>query len=133
MALGADRHIQSKGEDKPRYCPVIASDIIYKGALCSFQSGYVGPVTGDQAFAGVAMEQVDNSSGSAGDLSVLLWTAGLFLLTGSTVTQAWVGQDVFATADDTIALSGTGAYVGVVKQYYSTTQCWVEITTQDYA
>ena len=66
--LAADRHTRSKFEQRTIYLPVIASDIIYKGALVAVNTaGNAKPasalVLGDQV-VGVADEQADNSAGA---------------------------------------------------------------------
>lgn len=91
--------------------PVAASTRIYEGTLVFGASGYADDDTGSGAnkFEGLALEEKDNSGGSAGDLNVEICREGIFPLIGSGFSQASVGKLVFATDNYTITLDGSAA------------------------
>ena len=79
-------------------------------------SGYAKALAAGDKFVGVAFEEIDNSGGSAGDLSGRVYTLGDFghALSGATVAD--VGRPVFASADDTLTFTGAGnSYGGIVQ------------------
>lgn len=92
--------------------PVAASTTIYKGSALGWSSGYIRKLVAGDVFAGFAMEEVDNSAGSAADKLVTVVTRGV--LYGESVTGA-SGQtnlvapnnDVFASSDNDWTLTIT--------------------------
>lgn len=134
MALSANTEIPEKDAHGYNSIPVAASTVIYKGALVALNSsGYAIPAAAAAStqFAGISVEKVDNSAGSAGDLSVKVVRKGMFLLpiTGS-ITQANQGDVVYADSDALLGILGTGANrqkVGVVAKFVSATSVWVDI------
>lgn len=112
--------------------PVVASDIIYQGALVKVNAaGYLAPCSSEAGavFAGVAYEQKDNSAGAAGAVSCRVQKEGRFLMTGSGFSQANVGDKVYASDDQTLTLTNAVGLqcVGVIDEYVSATQAWVKI------
>jgi len=100
--------------------PVIASDIIYQGAAVGDNaSGYMRPLVSGDPFRGFALEKVDNSSGSAGDLNVKLLESGKIQLSISGLAITDVGRPVYATDDNTFVLTGIGSFIGHVTRYVS--------------
>ena len=84
-ALAADKQVPEKKGEILAY-PVVASDIIYKGALCKVNAaGYLAPCSSEEgaSFAGVAYEKKDNSAGVAGALDCRVMKKGVFLLEGT--------------------------------------------------
>lgn len=110
--------------------PVAASTTIYENTLVyTNASGYavVDDGAGLFPFAGVAVKAVDNSGGSAGDLTVEVEIKGAFLMVG-TFTQASVGMPVFGIDNYTVQLTNDQAsYIGIVREYVSSTLAWVDI------
>ena len=113
--------------------PVATNTKIYAGSLvCVNAAGYVVPAadTSGYQFAGVAMEQVDNSAGSDGGESVKLRRAGVFEFDAGSITQAMMGTDMFAkddhTFDDT-AGAINHVKVGRLVKYVSATKGWIDI------
>ena len=109
--------------------PVAASTTIYKGALIGFSSGYARGLVAADTFGGLAKENVDNSSGAAGDLEVEaefpIIEAGV---TGASATS--VGALVYAASDniDDLTLTATAnTLVGVVLKWISGTTCLVKL------
>src|SRR3990167_8501731 len=112
--------------------PVAASTTIYQGTLTFINStGYLDDDTasGVNAFAGVAIENKDNSAGSAGDLTGEIWVDGAFDLVGSGFTQADVGKDVFAADNYVINLTDAANSVklGRCVEFVSTTVLRVKL------
>lgn len=131
MAVTANQTISRKCVDRDSY-PVAAAARIYEGTLAFLTVlGYLAAVTatGANRFAGIALREVDNTDGSAGDLTAEVHAWGEFLLTGSGFTQASVGRDAFATDNYTItdAPSASGVRIGVITRYVSATKVYVRI------
>jgi len=110
----------------------MAVDEIFAGALLKINAaGFLAPAAAEvgATFAGVAYEDNDNSSGSAGDIASKVIAQGLFLLEGSGFAQADVGELVYASDDQTISTTqgANEQEVGVIKEFISATQVWVQI------
>ena len=121
MALTANRDVDHYIDQEMRSFQMAAAEHIYKGAFVGLSSsGYAKALTAGDKFAGIAFEEMDNSGGSAGDLSVRVYTLGDFghALSGATVADG--GRPVFASADDVLTFTGAGnSYVGVVQDVVS--------------
>lgn len=132
MAVTANQLIY-RADDCKAGIPVAASTTLYQGTMCFLSAtGYLDDDTasGVNLFAGINIKYIDNSSGSAGDVSAEVWTDGVFKLTGSGFSQASVGQKVYATDNATLTLdpaTANSVYVGVIREYVSSTVVWVEI------
>jgi len=113
--------------------PVAASTRIYEGTLVFESAGYADDDTGAgiKKFVGIAIEEKDNSAGSAGDLNVEIWKTGIFELTGSGFAQADVGEMAYATDNYTIASGPTasGVPIGEIVEYLSSSRVAVSIDT----
>lgn len=104
MAVTANQIIKRQDGDRRSY-PVAASTRIYEGTLVFINTaGYASDATatGVNAFAGVAVAESDNSSGSAGDKYVEVYTKGDFELVSSGLAQTDVGMPAYA--DDNYAV-----------------------------
>jgi hypothetical protein len=113
--------------------PVAASTKIFAGSMvCINANGYAVPAadTSGYRFVGVAMEQMDNSAGEDGGKSVRIRRVGAFEFDAASITQAMVGQPMYAVNDHTFDdAAGTNAIkVGLLVKYVSTTQGWIDIT-----
>jgi hypothetical protein len=133
MALSADfNYVEQEG--KLLAMPVVASDIIYKGSLCKINAaGFLAPCAPEagSTFAGIAIEQCDNSAGAAGDKTVRVQNVGAVELVGAGLTQADVGSKVYATDDGVITITeGTTSkqIVGVIVKFISATSVLVKLT-----
>ena len=109
--------------------PVIAADIIYKGAAVGENdAGYARPLAAGDAFLGFAEDKVDNSDGSAGDLNVQVKSKGYVKLPIASI--AITSNDrpiVYASDDDTFTLTaGSNSPIGTVAQWLSTGYAIVE-------
>lgn len=106
---------------------------VFKGSNVNFGANGYGKKSSDTAsesFAGVAMETVDNSDGSAGDKYVRVWAEGVFSMNCSGASRAWEGKDVYAVDDNLVALAATttnDVRVGKVVKYVSATEVRVKI------
>lgn len=109
MTITANRELNRYVDQELRSFGVAASEHIYKGALVGVDrsTGFVRNLVVGDSFAGVAYEEMDNSTGSDGDLSVRLYTQGDFILTVNAATQAMVGQTVYATGNDATTVAPT--------------------------
>jgi hypothetical protein len=112
---------------------VAANTQIFAGSLvCVNATGYAVPAadTSGYRFAGVAMEQVDNSSGSDGGQVVRLRRAGVFEFDAVSITQDMVGVDMYAADDHTFddaAGTTNDIKVGQLVKYVSATRGWIDI------
>ena len=115
MALTANRDLDHYIDQELRTFKVAGSTHIYKGALIGLNtSGYARPLVAGDPFVGIAYEEIDNSSGANGDLSVRVYTLGDFGHALAGASQAQVGDAVYASADDTLTFTAAGnSYVGV--------------------
>ena len=130
-ALTEDKNVVEK-DGKLVAMPVVASDIIYRGALLKINAaGFLAPCAAEAGavFAGVSYEKCDNSSGSAGDVECRSITEGLFLLEGSGFAQSDVGSSVYASDDQTISTTqgANEQEVGKILYFVSATQVYVKI------
>jgi hypothetical protein len=112
---------------------VAANTKIYAGALvCVNTAGYAVPAadTAGFRFAGVAMEQVDNSAGSDGGQTVRLRRAGVFEFDAVSIAPAMVGTEMQAADDHTFddnAGTTNHVKVGQLVKYVSATKGWIDI------
>lgn len=137
MAATANKPLTNTGEPAREGCPVAASTRLYQGCMSFYNAtGYLDDDTasGVNRFAGVNIKEVDNSSGSAGDVSAEVFTEGSHVFEGSGFTQASVGQRVYATDNFTVTCTAATAgavYIGVCKEYISSTKIRVEIDPEN--
>lgn len=136
-ALTADRVTKSKGKLRRASYPVAASTTIYAGAMvCINTSGYAVPAADTLSFSdvvGVATAKQDNSSGSNGDISVIVEYGGAFLIDAAAgIDQTNVGRDAVVTDDQTVTDAAAGTndiVVGRILEFVDETQnkVWVNI------
>ncbi|HQS18614.1 hypothetical protein [Reyranella sp.] len=109
--------------------PVIAADIIYRGAAVGENgSGYARPLVAADPFLGFAEAKVDNAAGAAGDKSVFVRQKGFIELpiSGLAIT-ANDRPGVYASDDDTFTLtSSSNTLIGYVDRWISTGLAVVE-------
>lgn len=133
MTAVTANQLTPQSDDCELSMPVALSTNLYERTLAFVNSGgYADDDTasGANRFAGIVKEQRDNSAGGNGDLKVTLIREGKHILTGSSVTQAWVGVPIYATDNYTITNNGAASgavYIGIGAEYISTTQLKVEI------
>lgn len=111
---------------------------VYKGTLMDITAtGYAAQIADTDAliFAGVSIETVDNSAGSAGDKSIKIAKRGIFRFKTTGADQTWVGKLMYADLANTDAgqrvLATTGGtnpvVVGRCVEYISATEVRVSI------
>lgn len=123
MAITANRDLKRYVDQELRSYPVAASQHIWKGALLGVErsSGNVRNLVAGDAFAGIAYEEMDNSSGSGAAKSVRAYTQGDFILTINNATQALAGSLVLALDNETTGMTSTqgashcGTLLGMVS------------------
>jgi predicted RecA/RadA family phage recombinase len=114
MALSANRDVDRYVDQELRSFKVAASAQIYKGGFVGLSSGYARALTAGDQCVGIAYEEADNSSGSAGDISVRVFTLGDFLHALSSAALTNIGDAVYASADDTLTFTATSnSLVGI--------------------
>lgn len=131
MAMTSDSpliEVQGKFNTLP-----LAAVLVYAGAALTLNaSGYATNGTAGQRFVGHSYSRVDNSAGSAGDLTVDVYTGtyrGVVTLTGVAITD--VGKDVYLSDENTYTLTPTLTRVGKVVRYDSANTAEVEFETHD--
>lgn len=128
-SLTANRELQRTAVVDKRTLAVAAATHPYKHAFLGLAAGYARPLIAGDAFAGVAVAEVDNSTGAAGAKTVQAWVVGDFEHALAGVAAANVGQDVYASDDHTLTLSPTGnSLVGRVQGVAGTDLAIVRIT-----
>ena len=104
--------------------------------LADASAGYAtNTPTASRPYFGVAYESVDNSGGSAGDLSIEVETTGVFAFVAASADQTWVGKECWMSSgssgnNSTVVISdpGLGPKVGRVVEVVSATLVRVLIT-----
>lgn len=114
------------------HAPPMAVDEIFQGGLIKINAaGFAEPCSTEAGakFAGIAQEDKDNSTGSAGDERVKIHKDGIHLLIGTGFSATDVGEPVFASDDATITktFSTDLQRVGVIEEFESSTKVWVRI------
>ena len=113
--------------------PVAASTKIYAGSLvCVNADGFAVTAadTSGYVFVGVALEQVDNSAGANGAKNVRIRREGVFEFDAASITQAMVGDPMYAVDDHTFddaAGPTNDIKVGLLVKYASATKGWIDI------
>lgn len=113
--------------------PVAATTKIYAGSLvCVNSSGYAVPAadTSGFKFIGVALSQVDNGTGADGAKSVRVRRSGVFEFDAASITQAMVGDPMYAVDDHTFddaAGPTNDIKVGVLVKFTAATAGWIDI------
>ena len=112
-----------------------AVDIIFKGTIVAINAaGFLAPA-GDTAatfVVGIAEKNVDNSGGSAGDLSCPVRSGVVVRLAAedTTMAQTSVGETATAEDDLTVGLAAdttNDISVGRIVEFVSATEVWVFI------
>jgi len=132
-ALAEDKQIEYR-EGVELEFEMAATEKVFGGALaCVNAAGYCleGSDTAGLIFQGWATEQVDNTSGDDGDLTIVLRRRGLVkVILGTAITIANVGDNVFLVDDQTVDLVGNTTndiFCGIIAGYIDTTHAWIDI------
>jgi predicted RecA/RadA family phage recombinase len=114
--------------------PVAAATKIYAGSLvCANAQGFAipGADTAGLKFLGVALEQVDNTSGGDGAKVVRLRRRGVFEFNAASITQTMVGDPMYVKDDNTFddaAGTTNDIKAGVLVKYVTDTKGWIDIS-----
>ncbi|MDP1675662.1 MAG: hypothetical protein Q8L88_02260 [Bacteroidota bacterium] len=129
-ALAEDRSTEERVMQYRTY-GVLASTKIYAGSMVAITAaGYAVPAadTAGLILVGRAEEQVDNSAGASGALSITV-KRGTFSWAATGMSIANVGDPVFVLDDQTVDVTGGSTnkvFAGVIAEYVSATEVWVE-------
>ncbi len=114
--------------------PVKGAAHIYKGSIvCADATGYAvaGADTAGYTVLGVALEEVDNTGGADGVLTVRVQTMGVFSFAlGGSAAQADLGADVYVADDQSVALAAdttNDVPVGRLESLDGTGHAWVRL------
>lgn len=128
LAVDKVRTIEAAPQAPKNDLPVIASDIIYAGALVGDNaSGWMRPLVAADPFRGLCRRQADNSAGANGDINVeVLEEFDIEVSVVGATAVSDVGSLVYASDDDVFTLTSTSnTLVGRVKRWVSGTTCIV--------
>ena len=119
MALAADVSLVF-GEQGINDLPVKASAQIYKGAAVGLSGGYARGLVAADKFAGFALANVLGGA-SDGLVRVPIQSRGLVTLAIASLAVTNNGALVYASADGTFTLTGTGnSHIGRVHRWIET-------------
>lgn len=129
-ALTAARATHSKALGAKHSLPMAASSTVYAGSMVMLDGGYAkagaDSATGVGVF-GIALSTVDNSAGSAGDLSVIV-QEGRYLMATGAITQADVGAIAYVSDDATAETTTANSMkAGIVVAVESATEAWISM------
>lgn len=124
MAVTANQIIKRQGGRYGRKSiPVAASKNLYEGTFVFLDAAGRATdvkVDANTIFAGIAIQQADNSSGAAGDINVEVYTNGDFELAVGSLALANGGAAVYASDNYTATLTATAnPRIGMVSRYLS--------------
>ena len=132
MALTVNREVDHFVDQELRSYQVEAAKHIFKGGFVGLSaSGHAQPLVAGDPFVGIAYEEMDNTSGLDGDLSVRVFTLGDFGLTLAGATVADIGRPVFASADDTVTVDAVGnSFVGLIQDVIAAGEVVLRLDTK---
>jgi hypothetical protein len=112
---------------------VAATTHIYKGAavMCVAGTGYAvpGADTASGRYMGIALEEADNSAGSAGDIRVKVLHGATHLMTKASAAITDLGYKVALSDDTTVAhvsVTTNDVLMGTVTALQDSTHVWVD-------
>jgi hypothetical protein len=116
------------GESRITKLPIAAQKVLRGSLACINASGYAikGANTAGYRFTGgYFTDEVDNSAGSAGDLSCEIALPRIMKIATSGAGQSSIGRTVYLTDDNTVQFTETYVPVGICVDYESATSIWV--------
>ena len=131
-ALTKDRATPYREGGEVEYPGAAAVKVFAVSLVCANSAGYAAPAADTSGFrlAGVALEQVDNTTGANGAKSVRVRRRGVFEFDAASITQAMVGDPMYAVDDHTFddaAGPTNDIKVGILVKYGSSTKGWIDI------
>lgn len=134
MAARTHMQVRSVGTEHRAPLPVAASTTIYEGdKVCLNADGFAvpaGDTSGLLPVSGIALLTVDNSSGSNGDLTVVVRSGLTIKEPMVSITAAMAGDLMYATAaqaSDDVGGVSNNIIAGVLEEFVSTTSGWLWI------
>lgn len=129
-AIAASREAKYLAEGAQFTHPVEALTKIYGGTAVIFGvSGCLAELTNIPAvrFAGIADEEVDNSTGAASALYCRVKRKGVFAMVCSGLTAADAGCDLWWADNQTVTKTPTNIYAGKLARFTTATEALVDI------
>lgn len=110
MPLTSNRELDRFVDQELRALPVKGAARIYKGGLVGIDAttGCARSLVAGDAFAGVAYEEANNSSGADAAIAVRVYTVGDFEHALTAAARTNNGLAVYASADNTLTLTASG-------------------------
>jgi hypothetical protein len=114
--------------------PVAANTKIFAGSLvCTNSGGYLVPAADaiGLKFAGVAIEQMDNTGGANGAKKVRVRRTGVFEFDALSISQSMLGSSMYVMDDHTFDDSSgptNDIRLGILVKYVADTKGWIDIT-----
>lgn len=132
MAVTANQATPMRNPRSRVSVPVAAGIRIYEGTMVFgiAASGYGTDAiaAGANHFLGIAAAEADNSAGAAGDISVDLYTEDEADLPGTGLTQALVGDKIYASDNYTVTATATSmTLIGRCTEFLSSTKIRVKL------
>ena len=109
---------------------VSASSTVLKGTLVQLADGYAESMTkaASLKFAGVAYEQIKNSTATDGAVRVKVYKKGIFEFIMASAAVTDVGTEVYALDNQTVTKTSTDATkVGKIMSVENTNKVFIEI------
>lgn len=121
MAVTANQINKAQGARRRQRVP-LAAEKVYQGTfLYRNSSGYGTGTSGTNTFAGIVVETVDNSGGSAGDLACEVYQEGVFELPLGSAAITDLGALVYGTDNYTLTkTASTNPKIGRIVEWVST-------------
>ncbi len=130
MALTANRDVDRYVDQELRSLPVKGGSHVFRGAFVGLNGGHARPLAAGDAFAGIAYEEVDNTSGADGAAMVRVFTIGDFEHELASASRANNRSPVFASDDGTLTpTSGGNSFVGHQLDVVATNRIVLRIQT----
>lgn len=129
FAASANATLNRFVDQELRSYPVGAAVHIYRDTAVGVDpAGHLKAFVPGDVFVGIAYEECDNSAGAAAALNCRVYVLGDFELPLTSVAKTDTGRPLFATADNTFALTGhPDAYVGRILNKERTDYCVVRL------
>lgn len=113
MAVTANQIVKRQGRDgKIARIGVAATKHLYEGTLVYLDAGGDATdviVDANTVFAGVAIQEIDNSAGADGDKEIEVWTDGDFEWSiGGTLADSEIGTAIYGTDNFACNQTSTG-------------------------
>ena len=130
VALTQDRKSQRRDGDQFSDGVVTGQKIFLGSLVCLNGNGFARPAadTAGYRIRGVALEQVDNTSGSNGDKTVTT-RKGVYLFEASGLTIADLGEPMYVVDDQTVSKAATtnNIHAGILVGIEGASKAWIDV------